>query len=195
MARTRGGEQFQDHYAASVRHLIAIAGPIGAGKSTVAELLARRAQSSALSVSLADLDELAFAQRADVDLDEFWRRAGHAHSALVRGWFDAGVDMVIAHGPFFESGSYRSLFAATPDGGRFHHVLLLAPFDVALDRVRSDPERGATALSAQPEFLRSTHEVFADVIQSLPQVDIEVDTSGLTADEVADHVFALLNLR
>jgi len=177
-----------------VRHLIAIAGPIGAGKSSVAERVALLAQSSGLSVSLVGLDEVAFAQRADLGLDEFWHRAGVAHSALVRGWFDAGADVVIAHGPFFESDSYESLMAAAPSGARRHHVLLDAPFDVALDRVVSDPERTRTALSVQPDFLRSTHEAFAALVESLPRVDLTVDTAGLTADEVAHSVFALLNL-
>ena len=176
-----------------MRHLITIVGPIGAGKSTVAEGLAVRLRSNDLSVSLADLDELAFAQRADLRLDELWHRAGVAHSALVRGWFDAGVDVVIAHGPFFESRSYESLFAAAPAGVRRHHVLLQVAFEDALERVSSDPARGSTALSVQPDFLRSTHDAFAEVVASFPPIDLEVDTSGLTADAVADRVFAHVN--
>ncbi|WP_349257843.1 adenylyl-sulfate kinase [Iamia sp.] len=69
-----------------MRHLVAITGPIGSGKSTVAELLARRLWAAGMTVALADLDDLAFAQRAELDLAEFWRRAGVAHSGLVRGW-------------------------------------------------------------------------------------------------------------
>ncbi len=86
-----------------MRHLVVIAGAIGTGKSTVAELLARRAQAADVTTALADLDDLALAQRANLGLSEFWRRTGVAHSALVRGWFEAGADVVIAHGPFFES--------------------------------------------------------------------------------------------
>lgn len=177
-----------------MRHLVTVTGPIGAGKSTIAELLARRTQAVGMTASLADLDDLAFAQRANLDLGEFWRRAGIAHSALVRGWFEAGVDVVIAHGPFFESRSYESLRAAVPGDVVHHHVLLRAPFEVALARVQSDSERGPTATSAQPEFLRAAHETFANLVGSLPHIDIDIDTSTSAAAEVADHVFALLDL-
>jgi shikimate kinase len=77
-------------YAASIRQLLTIVGPIGAGKSSVAERVAERVRLTGLSAALADLDELAFAQRADLDLPELWRRAGVAHGALVHGWFAAG---------------------------------------------------------------------------------------------------------
>lgn len=179
----------------AVRHLVTIAGPIGAGKSSVAELLARRVWALGMTAALADLDDIAFTQRANVDLAEFWRRAGTAHSALVRGWFEAGVDVVIAHGPFFESGSYDSLFAAAPADTRRHHVLLHATVEVALERVAADPERGPDALSAQPDFLRATHATFAELVRSLPNLDMEIDTSKLTPAEVADRVFTLLNPR
>ena len=147
-----------------------------------------------MTACLADLDDLAFAQRADLDLSELWRRAGIAHSALVGGWFAAGADVVIAHGPFFESRSYESLRAAAPAGTRHHHVLLRAPFEVALARVQADRARGPTARSRQPEFLRATHETFATLIGGLPPIDIDVDTATSTAHEVADGIFGLLHL-
>ena len=177
-----------------MRHLVVIAGPIGAGKSTVADLLAHRAQHSGMTASVADLDDLAFSQRAQIGVSELWRRAGVAHSALVRGWFDAGVDVVIAHGPFFEARSYGSLFAAAPAEAVRHHVLLRTTFEIALERVASDPERGPSAMSTQPDFLRETHVAFAERVTSLPPVDIDLDTSASTAAEVADRAFALLHL-
>lgn len=183
------------HYVRSgMRHLVVVVGPIGAGKSTIAELLAQRSQASGMTACLVDLDDVAFAQRATLDPDELWRRAGVAHSALVRGWFEAGVDVVIAHGPFFESRSYESLFAAAPADARHHHVLLRAPFEVALSRVRSDPGRGPGMRSVQADFLRTTHETFAELIGGLPPIDVDLDTSTFTAQAVADRLFNLLGL-
>jgi len=175
-----------------MRHLVTIVGPIGAGKSTVAELLGRRLASTGAATCLADLDEIAFAQRAQLELAEFWRRAGVVHSGLVRGWFEAKADVVIAHGPFFESGSYDSLFAAAPEDALQHHVLLRVPFEIALQRVMIDPGRGPGAISRDSELLRTTHERFREVEQSLPRVDIEIETSDMSAADVADRLFALL---
>lgn len=182
-----------DHrYVVAVRHLVVIVGPIGAGKSTVAEALGRRLWAAGTTVALADLDDIAFAQRANVDVVKFWEAAGIAHSALVRGWFQAGVDVVVAHGPFFESRSYHALFAAAPAGALRHHILLRTGIEVALDRVGADPDRGPDAVSVDPAFLRSAHERFAELASSLPDVDVEIDTSELTPAEVVDQVLTRL---
>jgi shikimate kinase len=169
-----------------VQELVVIAGPIGSGKTSVADLLARRCASASRSVAVADLDDVALTQRGARDIPEFWRRAGVAHTALVRGWFDSGIDVVIAHGPFFESCSYDTLFASTRADSRTHHVLLKVPFDIALQRVTADPERGPSALSKDPDFLRSTHDAFAEL--DLPPADYTFDTFKLTPTEIVDRL-------
>jgi shikimate kinase len=165
-----------------------ISGPIGAGKSTVGRLLAQRFMSAGLVTAVADLDDVAFAQHGAPDLAEFWRRAGVAHTALVRGWFEAGCDAVIADGPFFESRSFETVFAACPSDGVVTHVLLKVAFEVARKRVTSDADRKPGALSTQPGFLKSTHESFLETESELPRVDLQLDTSDLTAESVADWV-------
>jgi len=175
-----------------VSDLIVLAGPIGAGKSTVAEALGRRLIKAGLTAAIADLDDVAFAHRGRVDLAEFWRRAGVAHVGLVRGWFEAGVDVVIAHGPFFESGSYEELFETVEPAGRVHHVLLLVPVDVALERVTSDPDRGPQALSKDPVFLRTTHDTFRELIPTLPLSALVVETTGSSPSELAERIAALV---
>jgi len=176
-------------YLPSVRHLVAITGPIGSGKSTVAELLAQRLWATGVTVALADLDDAAFAQRGHLDLAEFWRRAGVAHSGLVRSWFEAGTDVVVGHGPFFESCSYESLFAAAPADSLVHHFLLRTPFNIALKRVIADSDRGPQAITRNPQFLRDTHDNFSRVATTLPHVDLEVDTSEMAAATVAERLF------
>lgn len=100
--------------------------------------------------------------------------------------------MVIAHGPFFESRNYDLLSAAAPEDARRHHVLLRVTFEVALQRVTTDQGRGSDALSQDCEFLRAAHERFRKMEQSLPGVDIEIDTSDISATDVADRILTFL---
>jgi hypothetical protein len=171
------------------QELIVLTGPIGAGKSTVAQLLARRCGASGQTAANVDLDDVAFMQDGVHDPPELWRRGGIAHVALVRAWYEAGMDVVIAHGPFFETGAYPDLFAAAPAAARVRHVLLRASYDVALARVTRDPSRGPHAVSTRPDFLRRTHDTFAAIVERLPPVDLTIDTDRRTAEAVADAIW------
>lgn len=171
--------------------LVVLTGPIGAGKSTVAELVARRVGASERTAAIADLDDVAFAQRGRLALDDLWRRAGIVHALLVRAWFAAEVDVVVAHGPFFESRSYEQLYAAVPSNASLLHVLLHVSFEAALARVEADPGRGAGAVSRDPAFLRATHDAFGH--RAFPPFDIEIDTTQLGADAVAERIMATIS--
>jgi hypothetical protein len=172
--------------------LIVVVGPIGAGKSTVANLLSQHLAEQGLTTATVDLDQLAFMQRATADDSyEFWRRATVATAVLVRARFDVGTDVVVAHGPFFESGGYDPLLSVQPDELVIRHVLLLVSVEVALERVRDDPERG---LSRDPGFLMATHSRFREIRSSLPRPDFQFDTTALSAEDIALHVAAALRL-
>ena len=164
--------------------LVVLAGPIASGKSTIAERLARQlaADRAGTTAALVDLDDLAFAQRGTQELPELWRRAAAVAGATVRAGFAAGTDVVIAHGPFFESDGYRLLLDDLPPETVVRHVLLRVPVPVALERVAADPSRG---LSRDPEFLRSTHDHFAQIEHRLPVPDLTFDTSTHAAADVA----------
>ncbi len=75
-----------------MRRLFVFVGPIASGKSTTALALADRIDGTCAVV---DLDDVYFAQRPP---PRSWRPAREVHAALVRSWFDAGVDTVVAHG-------------------------------------------------------------------------------------------------
>ena len=171
----------------SVR-LVVLSGPIGAGKSSVAELLARRVARAGRPAAVVDLDDIALMQRGHLDLSEFWRRAGVAHLALVRSWFAAGTDVVIAHGPFFETSTHDELFTSAPPGGTTVHVMLRVSFEAAATRVATDSDRSEGALSRDAEFLRSTHEAFTTLAARLPSFDLEFDTESRSAAEIADDL-------
>lgn len=169
-----------------MRVLIVLAEPIGAGKSTVANLLGRRLAEAGSTAAVVDLDDVAFMQR-DIAPHKLWRRGSIASAALVRGWFDAGTEAVVAHGPFFESGGYDLLLEVQPSDVAVRHVLLRVPVQVALARVARDDRRGA---SKNPDFLRATHERFAGLEALLPRPDFVFQTETLGAEAIADAIVA-----
>lgn len=176
-----------------MRQLVVLTGPIGSGKSTVAERLGHGCAAAGLTAAIADLDDIAFSHRGAIDLPDFWRRAGVAHVGLVEGWFAAGVDIVIAHGPFLESETYEELFATVEPDGRAHHVLLVVTVEVALARVIADADRGPHAASRDPAFLRATHEAFAELAPRLPQVDLALDATAIGASDIAARIMDLIH--
>lgn len=163
--------------------LVVVAGPIGAGKSTVSDLLAHRL-AHVSSTAVVDLDDVAFMQR-DIEFPEVWRRAAIATAALVRGWFEADTTAVVAHGPFFEADGYRSLLRTQDNDLEVRHVLLRVSYETALTRVSGDPTR---AMSKDPDFLRRTHQRFRRLESTLPNMDFVFDTELAPADAIADEI-------
>jgi thymidylate kinase len=166
--------------------LVVITGPIGAGKSTVARGLADGLRRAGHSAAVADLDDVFFMQRvADDDLDAAWARARRVHATLVAASLDEGIDVVVAHSSFLTDESRAPLRAAVAPNLPTTSVRLLVPFEVALERVTGDPERG---LSKDPDFLRATHERFGARAATLPPADRTYDTTTMTADAIVDDL-------
>lgn len=161
--------------------LVVLAGPIAAGKSTIAGLLGGAMAAPGAAAAVVDLDDVAFMQRSPPDVHEFWRRAASVTGAIVNAWFDSGTEVVVVHGPFFESGGYALLLGGLPPEVDVRHVLLRVPVDVALERAAADPSRG---MSRDPDFLRSTHEHFTRIEPSLPVPDFTYDTAARPAADV-----------
>jgi shikimate kinase len=172
-----------------VQRLLILAGPIGAGKSTIAGLVVRRLADAGLVVAAVDLDDVTFQQLGTTDVYDLWRRGAEATAALVREWFDLGTDVVVTHGPFFESAGYEALLGRLPSDVLVHHVQLTVPVDLALVRAEADLTRG---LSRDPDFLRSTHERFEELKSKMPPADREFDTCVRSAEAIADDLAAFL---
>ena len=169
-----------------MRRLVVIAGPIGSGKSTTADLLTRKLALVGLTTATVDLDDVAFMQRGGVtDVDEFWRRGAVATAAIVRVWFHEGAEVVVAHGPFFESDGYSALLGLQERNVEVLHVLLRVSYGTALRRVSGDSGRAA---SRDPEFLRQTHERFRELEAMLPAPDFVYETEVLDAEAISDDL-------
>jgi shikimate kinase len=155
--------------------IVLITGPIGAGKSTVAAMLAAR-----LGAPVTDLDDLFFA-----DVGAGWLAARAQQADQVEAWLAAGEPVVVVHGPF-ATGAERAALDAL--GRNTTLVLLDVPFDVALERVTDDPGRGASRL---PDFLRGTHDAFAQLRPAIP-ADLAYDTTVMTPEAIVDDLVSRL---
>lgn len=175
--------------------LLVITGPIGAGKSTVSVLLGRRLSRSGQDAAVVDLDDVEFMQHTGtLDVGEWWERGAEAHASLVAEWLALGVQIVVAHGPLVATGvpgyDVGPLLRAVPGETAVSHALLRVPFEVALERVRGDPERAATAISKNPGWLRGAHDRFAAALGQAPAFRWDIDTAGTTPSAIADVIGA-----
>jgi energy-coupling factor transporter ATP-binding protein EcfA2 len=170
-----------------VAHLVVLVGPVGAGKSTVAGRLAQLVRQNGMTAADVDMDDVAFMQCGGDDLDEFWRRAAVATAGLIRAWFDAGVDVVITHGAFFESDGFEILQRAQSAAVDVHHVLFRVDPEVAVIRVRDDPTRG---ISRDPTFVRDSNARLRRLSGGFPVMTLDIDTTHRAPDEIAADVLA-----
>ncbi len=173
----------------SVARLVVLVGPVGAGKTTVADRLAHLVRQSGLTAADVDMDDVAFMQCGGDDVGEFWRRAAVATAGLIRAWFDAGVDVVVTHGAFFESDGFEILRSAQRPEIEVHYVLLRVSAEVAIARVRDDPTRG---ISSDPRFVRDSNVRVHGLGHVLPVLDLDLDTTRRGPEEIAAEVMAFL---
>lgn len=171
---------------AQLAQLIVLMGPIASGKSTVSSHLAERLLESGRRAAVVDLDDVAECFVApDQEWADTWRRARVVHDELVSSFRRCGVDFVIAHGSFFYANEPPAALNGIYDTSAIR-VLLNATYDVALERVERDPERGITK---DPGFLKWTHDQFAERSKDLPQLDLEFDTTAEPVDAIVDAIY------
>jgi tRNA uridine 5-carbamoylmethylation protein Kti12 len=170
--------------------VIIVTGPIGAGKSTVAEALAVRLRRTGRLVAAVDLDEVVVTIGGFAGLtDEAFAAARQVHGQVVRSWLDVGADVVV-DGPFYSQDEEAPLLAALPPGAELRRVRLLVPYDVALERVTNDAmPRNA---SKDPHVLRRLHDRFDEMLTTMPEADLTYATAELGADEIAAAIASAL---
>lgn len=168
--------------------VVLITGPIGAGKSTVADLVARRFDQAGWPAASVDLDDVVFMQRS-AHGDVEWERGRVAHSALTAAWLSAGVRVVVAHGPICTPEERRLFLSSLPADIGFKVALLRVPLDVSISRVLADDSRRPEAGSRVVSFLRKAHAQWQTVIEELAGIATwDFDTTTVSPDAVADAI-------
>jgi hypothetical protein len=164
--------------------LKSIVGPIAAGKSTVAELVAERCVETGRTVVVADVDDVAFMLRPPARRAELWLAAHRAHGALVAQWMQSKVDVVVALGPIYDEDEQEALYGQLPVGETPCRVLIDAPLATTWQRVSADNSRGG---SRQREYHESAHARYRSLLPGVP-VDLTLDSSRSSAAQIADAI-------
>ena len=168
-----------------VPDLIVIVGPIASGKSTIAEALGERFRAAGRRVAVLDLDEVVDTIGGFMGLGEAnFRQSQVVFGQLIGAWLAQDFD-VIAHGPFFDRHEDDALLHAVPDGVVPRRVLLRATYEVALERVRADPDR---VLSRYPEVLKVTYDRVDELLPTMPPSDWTFDTARTSAQAAVEEL-------
>ncbi len=171
--------------------LVTITGPIGAGKNTVADLLAEHCVSTGRTVVIADVDDVAaMVGGPGAGAVGLWFSAHRAHGALVGEWMNSGADVVISVGPIYTKAECDALFGQLPPSAQPIRVLIDAPLSATWGRVKDDPRRGA---SRDRDFHESAYGRYRSLLPDIP-TDLAFDSSELSAEEIVAHILLAAGL-
>jgi hypothetical protein len=171
--------------------LVAITGPIAAGKNTVAELLAKRCESNGRTVVIADVDDVAaMVTGPGASAGGLWFAAHLAHGAMVAQWMRSKVNIVISVGPVYTPAEQEALFGPLPAETRPCRVLIDAPLSATWERVRADTTRGK---SRQYDFHVAAHERFRSLLPGIPS-DLVFNSSKTSPDDIADAIWRAVDI-
>ena len=172
--------------------LLLVTGPVGGGKSTTSLALARALRQPAQTVAVIDMDQMyGFVRQQDgYGETEAWLRARRGASALARALFASGMAVVIVEGEFFTADELADVLHDIPEHIPRRFFTLRLSYEQALERVQTDPSRGA---SKDPVFLKQLHAQFAHAAPFLEAASVIVDTNDCSQDEVVARLLALID--
>ena len=167
--------------------LVVISGPIGSGKSSVAQLLAVRARAEGRSAAVVELDRLYLMldDASPMDNPSLWSQARRAAGALATQFAGEGMDLVIVEGDFWTPVARQQFLGQLHVATTPTFVTLRVAEEEALRRVQLDTDRRA---SRNPDVLHACHMEFAAVASV--ESDLHLDTTSMSLEEVAAHIAA-----
>ncbi len=175
------------------QHVVVITGPVGAGKSTVAQSLAdliRRRHRTRVAVVDLDVIYCMLRQRKGFDEPETWARARRTSAALISALLSDGFGCVVLEREYFSKDHLDALTTHSPELPPFQLFTLDATYPVVLRRVTGDPSRGA---SREAAFLRQIHESFCAAIPYLQCSGSVVTADDASPEELAGMIAAQLS--
>jgi shikimate kinase len=167
--------------------LVVITGPVGAGKSTTSQALARALQSRSVSTAVIDLDEVycMARQQADFNDREMWTTARRAAAALTESFFASGLDTVIVEGGFLSPLEHQELRQhVTTEVNEFFFTLLTSA-STALHRAQTDPNPGRV-VSRLTEVQANLYAEFAEALPFLREASMVIEANSMHPELLAE---------
>ena len=171
--------------------LIVINGPIAAGKSAVAQVLAQQLRQRERPTAVVDLD-LLYRMMSDTKPmadPSTWLRARRAAAALTDCFLSSGVQAVIVEGQFWNKQERAPFLNMLNWAGDPRFVTLLVSYEEAFRRVQGDPTR---TTSRSPDFLRTNHANFEANLGSLKLTDLVLDSTSQTTQQLGTAILKQL---
>jgi shikimate kinase len=167
--------------------LVVITGPVGAGKSTTSQALARALQSRNVSAAVIDLDEVYCMARQQADFNDrsMWTTARRAAAALTESFFASGLNTVIVEGGFLSVIEYGELRQhLTSEVNEFFFTLLTSA-STALYRAQTDPNPGRV-VSRLVEVQANLYAEFTEALPFLRETSVVIEADSSHPEVLAE---------
>jgi shikimate kinase len=167
--------------------LLIVTGPVGGGKSTTSQQVARVLQSKDVSTAVIDLDEVYCMARQQPGFDDrqMWTTARHAAAALTESFFASGLRAVIVEGGFLSALEYSELRRyITSEVDEFFFTLFTSP-STALHRAQADPNPDRV-MSRLPEVQRALYAEFSEALPFLRDASTVIEADLVNPEFLAE---------
>ena len=164
-----------------------ITGPVAAGKSTVAQALARALQRNSIRTAVIDLDEVYCMARQQADFNDraMWTTARRAAAALTESFYASGLQAVIVEGGFLSALELAELRQHVTSQVNEFFFTLFASAPTALHRAQTDPNPDRV-VSRLPEVQADLYAEFAEALPFLREFSVVIEADPRQPEVLAE---------